>query len=117
MHFYVCVTLLVPMCSLCVSDQINSKTYATICVKPSVNLASLCINHTENFKVLMFYKCGSIITTKITFSKLTYEIHRYHRISLRNKARNEAWTGGLGRRRETFAKGWGYQGAFLKLVS
>ena len=41
----------------------------------------------------MLYKSRSIITTKISLSKLTNKMCHCHRISLRNKAKQEFWAG------------------------
>lgn len=40
---------------------------------------------------MILYKSRSIITKKISLSKLTYEMYRYHRISLRNKEKKLVW--------------------------
>ena len=40
---------------------------------------------------MILYKSRSIITTKISLNKLTYEMCRYHRISLRNKEKTLVW--------------------------
>ena len=54
----------------------------------------------------MLSKSRSIITSKISLSKLTFEMCRYHIISPKNKANKEEWAGGLGRRgSENISKG------------
>ena len=117
MHFILYAFLCLCQCicpfvfSVCVlSDQITSKTYVMIYVKHSMSLASLSINHKARclwlLKVLMLYKSRYIIMTKISLSKLTYEICRYHRISLRNKAKKEVRAGGWTEEgRKTFKRG------------
>lgn len=50
---------------------------------------------------MILYKSRSIITKKISLSKLTYEMYRYHRISLRNKEKKvgvgDVWAEGEGK--------------------
>ena len=57
----------------------------------------------------------SIITSKISLSKLTLEIGNYQRISVRNNAKKEVWAESWAEQvMKTFGKGWGYQGTLMK---
>ena len=56
----------------------------------------------------------SIITSKISLGKLTFEMCRDNRISVRNKSKKVCAWGWVENVKKTCGKGWGYVGTLLK---